>query len=146
MAEMIEKRNYEGIVILHPDMTLEAQKEFLKKNKSIIESFNGTVHAVETWGKRNLANPIGKVKRAAYFHVYFESTTQCVAELERTMRINDKVLRFMHHRLDSRQTLVQHAETFKKGLMETMGREKEREAKIAARKAAVQAAAQSGQL
>lgn len=146
MADMIEKRNYEGIIILHPDLTADAQKDFFKRCKSIIESFSGNIHSVETWGKRNLANPIGKVKRAAYFHVYFESTTQCVAELERTMRINDKVLRFMHQRLDSRKTLTQHVEIFKKGLVETMGREKEREAKIAARKAAAQAAAQSGQL
>ncbi|MFN7905127.1 MAG: 30S ribosomal protein S6 [Pseudobdellovibrionaceae bacterium] len=146
MAETAEKRNYEGIVILHPDLTVEAQKDFLKKCKGIIESFSGTIHTVETWGKRNLANPIGKVKRATYFHIYFESTTQCVSELERTMRINEKVLRFMHSRLDSRKTLAQHVEIFKKGLLETSGREKEREAKIAARKAAAQAAAQSGQL
>jgi small subunit ribosomal protein S6 len=55
------------------------------------------------------------------------------------MRINDKVVRFMHTRLDNRVSLAKHQETFKKGLQETMVREKEREAKIAARRAAAAA-------
>jgi small subunit ribosomal protein S6 len=52
------------------------------------------------------------------------------------MRINEKVLRFMHTRLDERASLVKHMEGFKKGLQESANKEKEREAKIQARKAA----------
>ncbi|WP_374028401.1 hypothetical protein ACES2J_00150 [Bdellovibrio bacteriovorus] len=63
-----------------------------------------------------------------------------MAELERTMRINDKVLRFMHTRLDERTSLGKFMEGFKKGLAESAAREKEREAKAAARKAAFAAA------
>lgn len=135
------KRPYEAVVIVHPDMPLEDQKELFRKNKGIIESFNkGSVFSLETWGKRNLANPIAKTKRAIYFHTMFEANPQAIAELERTMRINDKVLRFMHTRLDERTTLMKHMEAFKKGLSESAAREKEREAKMAARKAAFAAA------
>lgn len=131
---------YEVVVLVHPDTSLEDQKELFRKNKATIEGFKGNVHSLETWGKRTLATPIGKLKKAIYFHATFEADTQAVAELERTMRINDKVLRFMHTRLDERTSLAKFMEGFKKGLAESAAREKEREAKIQARKAAFAAA------
>jgi len=130
---------YECVVILQPDTSLEDQKNLFKKNKATIESFKGEVFSLETWGKRTLGNMIGKTRKALYFHTFFKAQPAVVAELERTMRINDKVVRFMHTRLDNRVSLAKHQETFKKGLQETMVREKEREAKIAARRAAAAA-------
>ncbi len=134
------KRPYEVVVLVHPDATLDEQKQVFKKNKATIESFAGSVFNLETWGKRNLANPIGKIRKAYFFHSFFEANTQAIAELERTMRISDKVLRFMHTRLDERVPLSKHLETFKKGLSESALREKEREAKMQARRAAFAAA------
>lgn len=134
------KRPYEVIVLMHPDATADEQKELFRKNATTIKGYNGSMFSLETWGKRNLANPIGKIRKAVYFHGLFEAGTQAIAELERTMRINDKVLRFMHTRLDERVSLAKYQENFKKGLQDSMAREKEREAKIAARKAAFAAA------
>ena len=134
------KRPYEVVVLVHPDATIEEQKQVFKKNQSTIESFKGSVFALETWGKRNLANPIGKLRKAYFFHSFFEADPQAVTELERTMRINDKVLRFMHTRLDERVSLSKHQEIFKKGLSESAAREKEREVKMQARRAAFAAA------
>lgn len=137
------KRPYEAVILVHPDATLEEQKELFKKNKATIASFNGSIHTLETWGKRTLATPIGKLRKAVYFHSIFEANPQAVAELERTMRINDKVLRFMHTKLDERVSMSKHAEAFKKGLADSAAREKEREAKAQLRKqAAMQARAE----
>jgi small subunit ribosomal protein S6 len=132
------KRHYEAVVLMHPDASVEEQKTLLKKNKAIIEQTGGSVYSLDTWGKRNLANIIGKTKRAVYFHTTFEAGTSAVAELERTMRINDKVLRFMHTKLDERVPLSKYVENFKKALVETANKEKEREAKFQARRAAAQ--------
>ena len=130
-------RPYEAVILVHPDASEDEQKALFKKNKSIIEEqFGGTVRHLDTWGKRNLANPIEKLKKANYFHTTFEANPQAVAELERTMRINDRVLRFMHTRLDDGTDLVAHVENFKKALAESAAREREREAKFQARKAA----------
>jgi small subunit ribosomal protein S6 len=125
---------------MHPDTSLEDQKEFFRRNKSIIENFKGNIQSLETWGKRILTNPIGKSKRGIYFHAMFEARPAAVPELERTMRINDKVLRFLHTKLDARVPLSKHLENFRKSLAETAQREKEREAKIAAKRAAAAAA------
>ena len=134
------KRPYEAVVLIHPDTTLDEQKELFRKNKTTIESFKGAIHSLETWGKRTLANPIGKLRKAVYFHTTFEASPAAIAELERTMGISDKVLRFMHTRLDERVTLTKHVEAFKLGLQESASREKEREAKMQARKSAAAAA------
>ncbi|MCM2354183.1 MAG: 30S ribosomal protein S6 [Pseudobdellovibrio sp.] len=134
------KRPYEVVILMHPDANLEEQKALFTKNKATITGFKGSVHSVETWGKRTLSTPIGKIRKAVFFHSVFESNPQAVQELERTMRINDKVLRFMHTRLDERTSPAKHLEAFKKGLAESAAKEKEREAKAQLRRQAAQQA------
>jgi small subunit ribosomal protein S6 len=130
-------RPYEGVIIVNADASEEVQKELFRRNKSIIEEqFGGKVNHLDTWGKRNLANPIEKTKKALYFHTTFTANPQAIAELERTMRINDNVLRFMHTRLDDKTDLNVFVENFKKALSESAAREREREAKFQARRAA----------
>lgn len=130
------RRKYELVVIMHPDATEEEQKTLFKKNRDILATFNGTVHHLDTWGKRKLGNPIDRLTRGNYFHMTFEATGNAIAELERTMRINDRVLRFQHTRLDDRESLTKFVEKFKEALVETANREREREIKNQQRKAA----------
>lgn len=137
------KRPYEVIVIISTDASVDEQKSIFKVNKEVIEANGGSIHSLETWGRRTLANEINKQKKGIYFHCYFEAQPAAIAEVERRMRINDKVLRFMHTKLDERIPLVKHVETFRKGLAESAAREREREAKIQARKAAFAANAEA---
>ena len=120
-------RPYEAIVIVKSDMPEEKQKAFFQKNKSIIESYKGEVSHLDTWGKRRLANPIKKEKTGVYFHTTFTANPQVVAELERTMRINDDVLRFMHIKLKEDTDLTKHVQDFKDVLAANQTRERERE-------------------
>ncbi len=144
MSTMDQKRNYEVVVLMHPDASAEEQKELFKKNKGIIEQFGGSIYSLDTWGKRTLANQIGKTRKAVYFHSTFEARPAAIMELERTMRINDKVLRYMHTRLDDKETLAKYMETFKKAIVESANKEKEREAKIQAKRAAAAAMSSDG--
>jgi small subunit ribosomal protein S6 len=142
--EALTLNNYEVVVILHPDTSLEEQKNIFRKNQETIKSFSGAVNTLETWGKRNLMNPINKCKKGIYFHSTFQAASGAVAELERIMKISDRVLRFVHTRLDNRIPLSKFVEAYKKGLADTAQREREREAKALAKKQAAQAAAQAG--
>lgn len=130
------RRKYEAIIIMHPDATEEEQKALFRKNRDIIQSSEGEVSHLDTWGKRRLANPIDRVQRGIYFHATFEAKGPAIAEMERTMRINDRVLRFMHTRLDDRMSLTKYLEGFREQLAEASNREKEREEKFRARRAA----------
>ncbi len=127
---------YEAIIILHPETAEADQKTLFKKNQEIIKSFNGEINHLDTWGKRKLANPIKKNNLGIYFHTTFEAESTSIKELERTMRINDKVLRYMHSRLDDRVTLSKHMDAYRETLAATTKKEQERESKAAARRAA----------
>lgn len=131
---MAQIRKYEGVVIMHPDASEDEQKALFRKNAEIIKSFKGEMNHLDTWGRRRLANPINKLNRGTYFHATFTGKGEVIAELERTMRINDRVLRFSHTRLDDRVSLPKFVEEFKAALTETMKRESEREAKAQARR------------
>ncbi len=128
-------RPYEAVVIVHPDATEDEQKQIFRKNKEIIESFKGSVNHLDTWGRRNLANSIKKQKRALFFHSTFMAEPTAVAELERVLRINERVLRFMHTRLEDGTSLPKFVENFKQSLVDAANREREREAKFAQKKA-----------
>ena len=126
-------RSYEGVLILHPDTAEDKQKEFFTKNKSIIEQHEGELNHIDTWGRRTIANPINDVSRGIYFHYTFTANNTGVAELERTFRINDQVLRYMHTQLGDTD-LKKHVEAYKDQLAQTAQKEKEREAKRQARR------------
>jgi len=106
-------RFYEAVIILHPDTAEADQKAIFKKYQEIIKSFDGEITNIDTWGKRRLANPIEKITVGTYFHLMFEAKAECVAEIERTLKINDKVLRYNHMKLDERKTLAKHLEEFR---------------------------------
>ncbi|MEZ4871423.1 MAG: 30S ribosomal protein S6 [Bdellovibrionales bacterium] len=128
--------NYESVIILDPALNEAQQKEFFKKHHATVKNYDGEINHIDTWGQRQLANPIKKLQRGTYFHTTFTANSDCVAELERTMRINDSVLRFIHVRLDNRTPISKHLEKFKDALVESNRRTQEREAKLQAKKAA----------
>lgn len=127
-------RNYESIIILKPEVAEDEQKKFFQRNAETIKSFKGEVNHIDTWGKRKLANPIGKTSLGTYFHTSFSAQPACVAELERQMKIDDRILRYNHVKLDSRKSLSEHMEAYKNTIIESNKREAEREAKRDARK------------
>ena len=138
MSTLVERplRNYEGIIILHPDVNETEQKALFKRNADTIQKFKGRVNHLDTWGKRRLANPIKKMKMGNYFHTTFEAKSECVAEIERLLGIDDRVLRFFHTKLDDRKSLSQYVEEYKKTLADSIRCEQEKDAKRDARKAA----------
>ena len=136
LSQITVTRPYEAIIMMDESATDQEQKELFKKNKSIIEEFSGEINHIDTWGKRKLANPIDDKSKAIYFHSTFMASPSAIKELERTMKINDKVLRAVHTRLSDTMTLSKHVESFKERLADTLQKEKEKEAKFKARKAA----------
>lgn len=129
-------RPYESVIILDPTASEEAQKSLFQKNKEIVSKFDGEVHSVQTWGKRDLANPIDKTQVGAYFHSYFTAAPEAILELERTMKINENVLRVVHAKLDETKSLDEHAEAYKKILAGALERQQEAEARAQKKRAA----------
>ena len=90
---------YETLFIVHPDHGGRV-KEYVESYKGLIEGLGGVPQQVEEWGLRDLAYTIAKQSKGFYTLLRYRSTVRAVAELERTMKLSDGVLRYLTVRLD----------------------------------------------
>ncbi len=88
-------RKYETIFILQPDLGEEDVKSVTDKVQDVVASYQGAFHRLDDWGARKLAYPIRKFPRGRYFYLRFDGGAALVAELERRLRLDEKVLRYL---------------------------------------------------
>lgn len=91
MAEKI-LNSYETIFIMDANLEEEARAALQAKFTSLIEA-NGTVEAVDEWGKRRLAYEINDRTEGYYVLVDFKAAGDFPKELDRQYRITDGILR-----------------------------------------------------
>ncbi len=91
---------YESVYIARPDIST-AQVDALTENlTSIVGENGGTVTKNEYWGLKNLAYRIKKNRKGHYTLMNIDAPAAAIGELERNMRINEDVLRYMTIRVD----------------------------------------------
>ncbi len=95
-------RKYETFFIVDPDLSDETNSAVDNKIQAIISSNGGEVLAYTPWGKRKLAYPIKKRSRGSYVLMEYSGGPALVAELERNLRIDERVLKFITVLLEER--------------------------------------------
>jgi len=70
-------------------------KEAVQKFEGEISSLGGKVKHSESWGLRKLAYPIQKKSTGFYFLVEFEAEGKAVADLELSMKRDERIMRFL---------------------------------------------------
>jgi len=89
-------RHYESIIIVHPAATGEDElSKIIDKYTSVITSHEGSLAKIDKWGMRKLAYPIRKEIQAYYLYLEFGCTPQGVKEMERQLRIDDRILKYL---------------------------------------------------
>jgi small subunit ribosomal protein S6 len=88
-------RRYETLVLLHPDLAEPGAKELAERVKKLIEDQDGTVSQVQEWGLRDLAYVIAKQRRAFYVLFEYRTSSKALLEIERNLKLMDRVLRFV---------------------------------------------------
>lgn len=88
-------RKYETIFILQPDLSEDDVKIVTDKVNEVVASFKGEFHRLDDWGARKLAYPIRKYPRGRYFYLRCNGGSALVAELERRLRLDERVLRYL---------------------------------------------------
>ena len=90
----MEKRHYELVIIVHPDIG-ENVEEMFSSYRNIVGEYAGVVHRQESWGLKKLAYPINKMKEAYYLLLNIECPIDCMQKLDETFRFSDGVLRHL---------------------------------------------------
>jgi small subunit ribosomal protein S6 len=88
-------RRYETILIAHVDLSEDELGSLIDRYGGIVTAQKGVLVKVERWGKRRLAYLIKKQARGFYILIDYAGMSAVVNELERNLKIDDKILKFM---------------------------------------------------
>ena len=92
---------YEHVFLARQDVTAQQVEGFVDQYKNVIEQNGGRVEKTEVWGVKSLAYRIKKNRKAHFTMFNLDAPAAAVAEMERQMRINEDILRFMTIRVDA---------------------------------------------
>ena len=93
-------RNYELTFIVPSDVTEEDLNGVVTQVQGWVEGTQGKVSKVDHWGRRRLAYNISEYREGHYVLLNLELNPQSTTELERNLKLSDKVLRYLLIRLD----------------------------------------------
>jgi small subunit ribosomal protein S6 len=88
-------REYEFNFIIQPEISEEGSATILGKLDEILDKAGSTRLLLDDQGKRKLAYPIQKFQKGHYYLLSFLDDGNVVDDLERTLRIEESVLRFL---------------------------------------------------
>ena len=93
-------RRYETLLLTDPDIPQEEQDLVRQKIFDIITNMDGRLIRTEDWGRRRLAYPVKKKMYGAYFLIDFMGSPNMLEEMERNLRIDERVYKYMSQILD----------------------------------------------
>ncbi len=97
---MANKRIYEVVFIVNPEVGDDEVMRLSEAVQKIITGQGGSITKTEMMGRRQLAYEINHKKDGTYVLLEVEGSGAEIAELERRMRVNDQILRYMTIRVD----------------------------------------------
>ncbi|MBN1829737.1 MAG: 30S ribosomal protein S6 [Deltaproteobacteria bacterium] len=86
-------RRYETIFVCFSDLPSDEMQSLIERYGAIVQKGRGLVVRIDIWGKRRLAYPIQKRSDGFYVLINYVSESAVVSELERNLRIDDRILR-----------------------------------------------------
>ena len=92
---------YEHVLLARQDVSAQQVEALVEQFKGVIEANGGAIRKVEYWGVKSLGYRIKKNRKAHYTLLNIEAPSAAVLEMERQMRINEDILRFLTVRVDA---------------------------------------------
>lgn len=91
---------YECVLIARNDVTQQQVETVADTITTDLETDGGAVKKREYWGLRSLAYRVNKNRKGHYMLLGMEAKPSFITEMERLLRLNEDVLRFMTIRVD----------------------------------------------
>ena len=95
---------YENIFIARQDISATQVEALTETFANLVAENGGKVEKREYWGLRNLSYRMKKNRKGHYVLFNLEAPPAAVSELERNMRINEDVLRYLTIRVEALET------------------------------------------
>jgi len=95
-----ELREYELVYILQPETKEETILSLNERVSQLVADQQGSMTTTELWGKRALAYPIEKFFEGHYVLHRFQMTAAGTGEIDRLLRFNEDVMRYLLVRTD----------------------------------------------
>jgi small subunit ribosomal protein S6 len=93
-------RQYEVVFIIDPAADEAEVSRLTESHKQIVTDQGAVITKAESWGKRPLAYEILHQTEGTFVLFEIEGSGREIAELERRMRVNDRILRYLTVRVD----------------------------------------------
>lgn len=97
---MAGKRTYEIVFIVNPEAEDAEVMRLTEAVQKIITDQGGSITKTEMMGRRQMAYEINHKRDGVYVLLEVDGSGAEIAELERRMRVNDRILRYMTIRVD----------------------------------------------
>jgi small subunit ribosomal protein S6 len=94
------QREYETVTILRADTGKPQIRALIERVQGVAEKQAATLLKIDSWGMRVLAYPIAHQRKGIYLYWRYLGGSEMVAELERNLRLSDRVMRFYSIRID----------------------------------------------
>lgn len=88
-------REYETTFIVQPEISDEGAKAILARLDGVLATAGATRLMCEDHGKRKLAYEIKKFHKGHYYTLMYLDGGKCVPEVERVLRLDESILRFL---------------------------------------------------
>jgi small subunit ribosomal protein S6 len=86
---------YETLFVVKPTLTEEEINTQIDRVKAILEKEGAVLEATNNMGMRKLAYQVEKNSRGYYTVLYFKAEGSFIGELERNLRNNEEVIKFL---------------------------------------------------
>jgi small subunit ribosomal protein S6 len=92
---------YENVFIARQDVPATQVETLTNQFSELVTGLGGTVSKKEYWGLRSLTYRIKKNRKGHYTLLNIDAPPAAVKELERTMSINEDIIRYLTVRVDT---------------------------------------------
>jgi small subunit ribosomal protein S6 len=89
------KHDYESTFIIRPDLDEAEHNRVKERLEGVIAAGGGEVLMFDDWGRRKLAYTVKKHQFGHYLHWNYVAPADVPAELERIVKIEESIVRFL---------------------------------------------------
>lgn len=108
----MSRNYYELTYIINPVLEDDQTKEVVEKFTEFIRDNGGEIDEVDEWGIRKFAYEMDKKTSGYYVNAYFTAPGELIEKLERTLRIDDNIMRYLTLKYDAK--MLRHRELQRK--------------------------------